>query len=159
MLLSLPVGLTGVCVFAKIFGIDNNIYLQILVIMFIGLLSQNVTLIVESAAERRLEGLSIADAALERARVRLRLILMTPFAFIFGLMPPLFASGAGAIGGMLFSTLLGVFIIPVAHMIFEGLQERINGGPKDRLEQMQREEADAPLVAPVAAKTPEPVAG
>ncbi len=113
----------------------------------------------ESAAERRLEGLSIADAALERARVRLRLILMTPFAFIFGLMPPLFASGAGAIGGMLFSTLLGVFIIPVAHMIFEGLQERINGGPKDHLEQTQREEADAPLVAPVAAKTPEPVAG
>ncbi len=126
--------------------------------MFIGLLSQNAILIVESAAERRLEGLSIADAALERARVRLRPILMTSFAFIFKLMLLLFASGAGAIGGMLFGTLLGVFTISVIHMIFEGLQERINGGPKDRLEK-QREEADAPLVAPVAAKTPEPVAG
>ncbi|AMJ65062.1 efflux RND transporter permease subunit [Hymenobacter sp. PAMC 26628] len=164
VLFSLPVGLTGVYVFAKLFGIDNNIYLQISVIMLIGLLSKNAILIVEFAVERRLKGLSIADAALEGAKARLRPILMTSFAFVFGLMPLLFASGAGAngnrsigagaIGGMLFGTLLGVFVIPVLYMIFEGLQERINGSPKDRLEQLQREEAEAPPGAPADPGTP-----
>ncbi|OGX91900.1 efflux RND transporter permease subunit [Hymenobacter coccineus] len=171
VLLSLPVGLTGTFVFAKLFGIDNNIYLQISVIMLIGLLSKNAILIVEFAAERRLKGLSIADAALEGAKARLRPILMTSFAFIFGLMPLLFASGAGAngnrsigagaIGGMLFGTLLGVFVIPVLYMIFEGLQERISGPPKERLEQLQREEAEgAPAPKePKPETAPEPVAG
>jgi HAE1 family hydrophobic/amphiphilic exporter-1 len=154
VLLSLPVGLTGVYVFAKLFGIDNNIYLQISVIMLIGLLSKNAILIVEFAAERRLKGLEIVDAALEGAKARLRPILMTSFAFIFGLMPLLFASGAGAngnrsigagaIGGMLFGTLLGVFVIPVLYMIFEGLQERISGSPKEKQEQIKREEEEDP---------------
>jgi HAE1 family hydrophobic/amphiphilic exporter-1 len=157
VLLSLPVGLTGVYVFAKLFGIDNNIYLQISVIMLIGLLSKNAILIVEFAAERRLTGMSIVDAALEGAKARLRPILMTSFAFIFGLMPLLFASGAGAngnrsigagaIGGMLFGTLLGVFIIPVLYMIFEGLQERISGSPREKQEQIKREEEEDPKAA------------
>jgi HAE1 family hydrophobic/amphiphilic exporter-1 len=155
-----------VYLFAKLFGIDNNIYLQISVIMLIGLLSKNAILIEEFAVERRLKGLSIVDAALEGAKARLRPILMTSFAFIFGLMPLLFASGAGAngnhsigagaIGGMLFGTLLGVFVIPVLYMIFEGLQERISGSPKERLEQLRREEAEEP---PTPAAAPAPVAG
>jgi HAE1 family hydrophobic/amphiphilic exporter-1 len=152
VLFSIPIGLSGTYLFAKIFGIDNNIYLQISVIMLIGLLAKNAILIIEfSLARRRDHGLSIADAALEGAKARLRPILMTSFAFVFGLMPLLFASGAGAhgnksigagaIGGMLFGTLVGVFFIPVLFMIFEGLQERISGPPKTK-EQLEQEEAE-----------------
>ncbi|MBC8085059.1 MAG: efflux RND transporter permease subunit [Hymenobacter sp.] len=168
VLLSLPVGLSGTYVFAKLFGIDNNIYLQISVIMLIGLLSKNAILIVEFAVERRLKGLSIAEAALEGAKARLRPILMTSFAFIFGLLPLLFASGAGAngnrsigagaIGGMLFGTLLGVFVIPVLYMIFAGLQERISGEPKARLEQKQREDAEGAPTLEGAENVPAPAA-
>jgi HAE1 family hydrophobic/amphiphilic exporter-1 len=150
VLLSIPIGLSGTYLFAKIFGVDNNIYLQISVIMLIGLLAKNAILIIEfSLARRRDHGLEIIDAALEGAKARLRPILMTSFAFVFGLMPLLFASGAGAngnkaigagaIGGMLFGTLVGVFFIPVLFMIFEGLQERISGPPKTK-QQLEEEE-------------------
>jgi HAE1 family hydrophobic/amphiphilic exporter-1 len=152
VLLSIPIGLSGTYLFAKIFGIDNNIYLQISVIMLIGLLAKNAILIIEfSLARRRDHGLEIIDAALEGAKARLRPILMTSFAFVFGLLPLLFASGAGAngnksigagaIGGMLFGTLVGVFFIPVLFVVFEGLQERISGPPKTR-EQIEKEEAE-----------------
>ncbi|MDJ0365993.1 efflux RND transporter permease subunit [Hymenobacter sp. H14-R3] len=151
VLLSIPIGLSGTYLFAKIFGIDNNIYLQISIIMLIGLLAKNAILIIEfSLGRRRDHGLSIADAALEGAKARLRPILMTSFAFIFGLLPLLFASGAGAngnrsigagaIGGMLFGTLVGVFFVPVLFLIFESLQERISGPPKTRA-QLEAEEA------------------
>jgi len=151
VLLSIPIGLSGTYLFAKIFGVDNNIYLQISVIMLIGLLAKNAILIIEfSLARRRDHGLEIIDAALEGAKARLRPILMTSFAFVFGLMPLLFASGAGAngnkaigagaIGGMLFGTLVGVFFIPVLFMIFESLQERISGPPKTKA-QLEEEEA------------------
>lgn len=135
VLLSLPVGLSGVYVFARLFGLDNNIYMQISVIMLIGLLSKNAILIVTFAQERREKGMSILDAAIEGAKVRLRPILMTSFAFIFGLLPLMFASGIGAngnrsigigaIGGMLFGTLLAVFVIPPLFVMFETLQEKI----------------------------------
>jgi HAE1 family hydrophobic/amphiphilic exporter-1 len=151
VLFSIPIGLSGTYLFAKIFGVDNNIYLQISVIMLIGLLAKNAILIIEfSLARRRDHGLSIVDAALEGAKARLRPILMTSFAFVFGLMPLLFASGAGAhgnkaigagaIGGMLFGTLVGVFFIPVLFMIFEGLQESISGPPKTK-QQLEEEES------------------
>ena len=137
VLLSLPVGLSGVFVFAKLFGLDNNIYMQISVIMLIGLLAKNAILIITFALERRRNGMSITEAATEGAKARLRPILMTSFAFIFGLMPLMFSSGVGAngnksigtgaIGGMLFGTLLGVFVIPVLFVILQTLQEKFSG--------------------------------
>jgi HAE1 family hydrophobic/amphiphilic exporter-1 len=135
VLLSLPVGLSGIFVFAKLFGEDNNIYMQISMIMLIGLLSKNAILIVEFAVERRQKGMGLLEAAIEGGKARLRPILMTSFAFIFGLLPLIFASGVGAngdrsigtgaIGGMLFGTCLGVFVIPPLFIIFQGLQEKV----------------------------------
>ncbi|PUZ30423.1 hydrophobic/amphiphilic exporter-1, HAE1 family [Chitinophaga costaii] len=137
VLLSLPVGLSGVYAFAKIFNLDNNIYVQISLIMLIGLLAKNAILIVEFAVERRAKGMGLLESAIEGGKARLRPILMTSFAFIFGLMPLMFASGVGAkgnrsigtgaIGGMLFGTLLGVFVIPTLFVIFQGLQEKVRG--------------------------------
>ena len=137
VLLSMPVGLSGVYLFAKMFGIGNNIYMQISLIMLIGLLAKNAILIVEFALERRRKGMSLIESATEGAKARLRPILMTSFAFVFGLMPLMFATGAGAygnrsigtgaIGGMLVGTLLGVFVIPGLFIIFQSLQERIRG--------------------------------
>ena len=140
VLLSLPVGLAGAFIFARIFGITNNIYLQIALVMLVGLLAKNAILIVEFALNRRKKGMDIIPAALEGAQARLRPILMTSFAFILGLIPLMRASGAGsignrsigtaAVGGMLFGTLIGVFVIPTLFVIFQSLQERINGGIK-----------------------------
>ncbi|MGC4057980.1 MAG: efflux RND transporter permease subunit [Chitinophagaceae bacterium] len=139
---SLPVGLSGVLLFINLWGIDNNIYVQITLVMLIGLLAKNAILIVEFALQRRRHGLSLFEAALQGAEARLRPILMTSFAFIFGLLPLVFSSGAGAngnrsigvgsVGGMLTGTLLGVIVIPVLFMIFQCLQERISGTPQER---------------------------
>ncbi|WP_339834656.1 efflux RND transporter permease subunit [uncultured Flavobacterium sp.] len=136
VLLSLPIGLAGAYIFAYFFNVSNNIYLQITLIMLIGLLAKNAILIVEYAADARRKGWSIQQAALQGATARLRPILMTSFAFIFGLMPLMLARGAGAvgnkaigtgaIGGMLIGTILGVFVIPVLFIIFQGLQERVS---------------------------------
>ncbi len=135
VLLSLPVGLSGIFVFAKLFNEDNNIYMQISMIMLIGLLSKNAILIVEFAVERRAKGMSLLESAIEGGKARLRPILMTSFAFVFGLLPLIFTSGVGAngdrsigtgaIGGMLFGTCLGVFVIPTLFIIFQGLQEKV----------------------------------
>lgn len=137
VILSLPVGLFGVFAFVSIWGLDNNIYIQITLVMLIGLLAKNAILIVEFASQRRKHGLSIYQAALEGAEARLRPILMTSFAFIFGLLPLLFSSGAGSkgnisigvgsIGGMLTGTLLGVFVVPILFIIFQGIQEKVGG--------------------------------
>ncbi|RZK13356.1 MAG: hydrophobe/amphiphile efflux-1 family RND transporter, partial [Hymenobacter sp.] len=174
VLFSIPIGLCGTYLFAKIMGVDNNIYLQISVIMLIGLLAKNAILIVEFATQRRLHGLGIAEAALEGAKARLRPILMTSLAFVFGLLPLLFASGAGAagnrsigtgaVGGMLFGTLIGVFFIPVLYMVFAGLQERISGPPKTQEQINEENEAGGPQSSPPAdapkpeeKRQPEPV--
>ncbi|MGA2408355.1 MAG: efflux RND transporter permease subunit [Bacteroidales bacterium] len=136
VLLSLPIGLAGTYVFARIFGIDNNIYTQISLIMLIGLLSKNAILIVEFASSRREQGMSVTKAATEGAKARLRPIIMTSLAFIFGVMPLMIATGAGAngnrsigtsaVGGMIFGTLFGVLVIPVLFIIFQTLQEKFN---------------------------------
>lgn len=135
VLLSLPIGLTGTYLFANIAGIGSNIYVQISLIMLIGLLSKNAILIVEFALDRRRNGMSIVQAAIKGAEARLRPILMTSFAFIFGIMPLMFSTGAGAfgnrsigtgaVGGMLVGTVFGLFAIPVLFIIFQTLQEKL----------------------------------
>lgn len=137
VLLSLPIGLAGAFIFANLFGVDNNIFLQISLIMLIGLLAKNAILIVEFALLHRLSGRSLVQSAIFGARARLRPILMTSFAFIFGLIPLMIATGAGAlsnrsigtaaVGGMLIGTLFGVFVIPVLFIIFQSMQEKIGG--------------------------------
>lgn len=146
VLLSMPVGLSGVYLFAKMFGIGNNIYMQISLIMLIGLLAKNAILIVEFAVERRRNGMSLIESATEGAKARLRPILMTSFAFVFGLMPLMFATGAGAygnrsigtgaIGGMLVGTVLGVFVIPGLFIIFQSLQEKIRANKYDENDEL-----------------------
>ncbi|MBW1655459.1 efflux RND transporter permease subunit [Flavobacterium quisquiliarum] len=141
VLLSIPFGLAGAYLFSIIFKLNSNIYLQISLIMLIGLLAKNGILIVEFALDRRRKGLPVVQAAIEGAVARLRPILMTSFAFILGLVPLMFASGAGAVGnksigtgavgGMLIGTILGVFVIPVLFIIFQNLQEKISGPAKD----------------------------
>ena len=136
VLLSLPIGLSGTYIFAKIAGIDSNIYLQISLVMLIGLLAKNAILIVEFALERRRAGMDIIQAAIEGAVARLRPILMTSFAFIFGIMPLMFSTGAGAngnrsigtgaVGGMFIGTIFGVFAIPVLFIIFQTFQEKVS---------------------------------
>ncbi len=139
VLISLPIGLAGAYIFAYFFNVSNNIYLQITLIMLIGLLAKNAILIVEFSVDARKKGLSITQAAVQGAVARLRPILMTSFAFIFGLLPLMLAQGAGAvgnksigtgaIGGMLIGTLLGVFVIPVLFIVFQSLQEKISSKP------------------------------
>jgi HAE1 family hydrophobic/amphiphilic exporter-1 len=141
VLLSLPVGLSGIFIFDTIFNIDNNIYTQISMIMLIGLLSKNAILIVEFAAARREKGMTVTDSAVEGAKVRLRPILMTSMAFIIGIMPLMLSTGAGAhgnksigfsaVGGMLFGTAFGILVIPVLFIIFQNIQERFSGKRKD----------------------------
>jgi HAE1 family hydrophobic/amphiphilic exporter-1 len=140
VLFSLPVGLAGTYLFAKIFGIGSNIYLQISLIMLIGLLAKNAILIVEFALERRRAGMDLIPAAIAGAEARLRPILMTSFAFIFGIMPLMVSSGAGAngnrsigtgaVGGMFVGTVFGVFVIPILFIIFQHLQEKVSGKRK-----------------------------
>jgi NodT family efflux transporter outer membrane factor (OMF) lipoprotein len=166
VIFSLPIGLAGEMLFIKLFGIDKNIYVQIAMIMLIGLLAKNAILIVEFAIERRRNGMGLVDSAIEGARVRLRPILMTSFAFICGLVPLMFASGAGAngnrslgtsaVGGMLVGTLLGVFVTPVLYILFQGLQERLSG-PARPLD--ADDEDDAPQPATGGPITPTPTDG
>lgn len=136
VLFSLPIGLAGSYIFAYFLGVSNNIYLQITLIMLIGLLAKNAILIVEFSAEARRKGWSIPQAAIQGAVARLRPILMTSFAFILGLLPLMLAKGAGAIGnnaigtgaigGMLIGTILGVFVIPVLFIVFQTIQEKVS---------------------------------
>ena len=139
VLLSLPVGIAGAIGFVKLAGLENNIYFQVALIMLIGLLAKNAILIVEFAIQRRHHGMSLTESAIEGAKARLRPILMTSFAFIFGLLPLALATGVGAtgnrsigmgaVGGMFVGTIFGVFVIPVLFVVFQSLQERISGKP------------------------------
>lgn len=128
VILSLPAGIFGALLFLAVFGLENNIYAQIAMVMLIGLLGKNAVLIVEYAALKQKEGLSAFQAAIQGSVARLRPILMTSFAFIAGLLPLMFATGAGALGnrsigtaaagGMLIGTLAGVILIPGLYLVF-----------------------------------------
>ena len=134
VILSLPTGIFGAFLALKLFGLQNNIYAQVALIMLIGLLGKNAILIIEFAVQRRQEGLTVIRAAVEGAVSRLRPILMTSFAFIAGLIPLCVASGAGALGnrsigtaaagGMLIGTLFGLLIIPGLYVLFASLTDR-----------------------------------
>jgi len=152
VLLSLPVGVFGAYITTQLAGLQNNIYFQIALIMLIGLLAKNAILIVEFAIQRRRDGESILDAAINGAEARLRPILMTSFAFIFGLMPLVLSAGVGAagnrsigtgaVGGLLVGTVLGVFVIPILFILFQWLQEKVSGGPTEKLETIEENTSD-----------------
>ncbi len=134
VIFSLPIGVSGAFLTTWATGLQNNIYFQIALIMLIGLLAKNAILIVEFARQRREEGMSITKAAIEGASVRLRPILMTSLAFVFGLLPLVLATGVGAegnksigtgaAGGLFIGTIFGVFVIPVLFIVFQWLQEK-----------------------------------
>lgn len=146
VVLSLPVGVFGALLLLKVMGLSNDIYAQVGLVMLVGLLGKNAVLIVEFAVQKRQEGYTILDAAIEGARVRFRPILMTSFAFIAGLIPLLFATGPGAIGnrtigsssagGMLLGTVFGVIIVPGLYYVFASIAD----GRK-----MIRDEDEVPL--------------
>ena len=134
VLLSVPFGLAGAFLFTQMFGHSNDIYMQISLIMLIGLLAKNAILIVQFALERRETGMAITWSAILGAAARLRPILMTSLAMVIGLLPMMFASGVGkngnqtlgaaAVGGMLIGTLLQVLVVPALFVIFQSLQEK-----------------------------------
>ncbi|WP_158827586.1 efflux RND transporter permease subunit [Mucilaginibacter lacusdianchii] len=143
IILSIPTGIFGVFAAIGLSGIDNNIYVQVALIMLIGLLAKNAILIVEFALQRRRNREGLIAAALDGAKSRLRPIIMTSLAFIAGMLPMMRATGPsaqgnhsisiGAAGGMLTGVILGLFIIPVLFVIFQHLQERISGVPVNKV--------------------------
>ena len=146
VILSVPFGLMGSFLFAKIAGLENNIYLQTGVIMLIGLLAKTAILITEYAIERRRKGMGIVSAAYSAAQARLRPILMTVLTMVFGMLPLMFSTGAGAngnsslatgvVGGITIGTLAILFVVPVLFIFFEYLQERLRK-PLSEEEDMQ----------------------
>lgn len=135
VMLSVPFGLMGSFLFAKMWGLENNIYMQTGLIMLIGLLTKTAILLTEYASARRRQGMTIAQAAVSAAGVRLRPILMTALTMIIGLLPLVFASGAGAngnislgvgtVGGMIVGTLALLFVVPTLFIVFQTLQEKL----------------------------------
>ncbi|MBS1994307.1 MAG: efflux RND transporter permease subunit, partial [Cyanobacteria bacterium SZAS LIN-3] len=136
VLFSLPVGIFGSFLMLKLMGLANDVYAQIAIITLLGLLGKNAVLIVEFAVQKRNEGLSLRDAALEGARMRFRPILMTSFAFVAGLVPLVLSHGAGAVGnrtlgssamgGMITGTIIGVLVIPTLYYLFATLVDGKN---------------------------------
>jgi hydrophobic/amphiphilic exporter-1 (mainly G- bacteria), HAE1 family len=139
VILSIPTGIFGVFAAIGLAGIENNIYVQVALVMLIGLLAKNAILIVEYAVQRRHAGKSLLASALEAAKLRLRPIIMTSLAFVVGLIPMMRATGPsaqgnhsisiGAAGGMVSGVALGIFIIPVLFVVFQYLQEKVSGKP------------------------------
>lgn len=135
IMLSVPFGLCGSFLFARMFGLENNIYLQIGLLMLIGLLAKTAILLTEYASERRKNGMTIAESAITAAQVRLRPILMTSLTMIFGMLPMMFSTGVGAngnisvgvgtVGGMLIGTIALLFIVPVLFIVFQWIEEKI----------------------------------
>ncbi|PPK73873.1 HAE1 family hydrophobic/amphiphilic exporter-1 [Methylobacter tundripaludum] len=142
VILSLPIGVFGALCFLMLMGLENNIYAQIAMIMLIGILGKNAILIIEFATLKHREGKTPLEAAIEGAVLRLRPILMTSFAFVAGLIPLMFASGAGEIGnntigsaaagGMIFGTVFGVIVIPGLYVVFASIADKHHrGGRKE----------------------------
>ena len=150
VILSLPAGVFGSYAFLTLLGLENNIYAQVALVMLIGLLGKNAILIIEMANQYRKSGMSVLDAALKGGMSRLRPILMTSFAFICGLIPLMFASGACALGnrsigtaaagGMFIGTFVGIFLIPGLYVIFESLATRLRRGKTSYVEEDDDEE-------------------
>lgn len=140
VILSVPFGLMGSFFFARMWGIENNIYLQTGLIMLIGLLSKTAILLTEYASERRKAGMSLSQAAMSAASVRLRPILMTALTMVFGLLPLMFASGVGAngnrslgvgaVGGIIIATIALLFVTPAFFIVFQYIEERVMGKRK-----------------------------
>lgn len=136
IILSIPTGILGAFAAIKAIGLDNNIYVQVGLIMLVGLLAKNAILIVEFAVQRRAAGLSIVESATEGAKSRLRPIIMTSLAFIVGMIPLMIATGGSAMGnrsistgaaiGMLSGVIFGVFVIPLLYILFQYLQEKVS---------------------------------
>jgi HAE1 family hydrophobic/amphiphilic exporter-1 len=139
VLLGVPLAVLGALSAQWIRGLANDVYCQVGLVMLIGLSAKNAILIVEFAEQLRHKGLSIVDAAIEAGRIRLRPILMTSLAFILGVLPLVFATGAGqearhsvgtaVAGGMFLSTFLNIIFIPVLYVVIETLRERVTGAP------------------------------
>ena len=135
IILSVPFGLAGSFLFARWFGLENNIYLQIGLLMLIGLLAKTAILLTEYASQKRAEGMSITMAAMSAAKVRLRPILMTSLTMIFGMLPLMFSSGVGAngnisigvgtVGGMLIGTLALIVVVPALFIVFQYIEEKV----------------------------------
>jgi HAE1 family hydrophobic/amphiphilic exporter-1 len=140
VILSIPTGVFGVFAAIGIAGIENNIYVQVALVMLIGLLAKNAILIVEYAVQRRRAGKTLLAAALEAAKLRLRPIIMTSLAFIVGMIPMMSATGPSALGnhsisiaaagGMISGVVLGLFIIPVLFVVFQYLHEKVSKKPQ-----------------------------
>ncbi len=151
VIFSVPFGLAGSFLFAKLFGIENNIYMQTGIIMLIGLLAKTAILLTEYASDRHKAGMSAVEAAKDAARVRLRPILMTSLTMIFGLLPMVTASGAGAngdrslavgtVGGMLIGTISLLFVVPVLYVVMQKIQDRM---PKLRSEAETADDTHVP---------------
>lgn len=134
VILAVPAGLAGSFLFTKMMGLENNIYMQTGLIMLIGLLSKTAILLTEYATKRRQAGMSLTQAAIAAAKVRLRPILMTVLTMIFGMLPMMFSSGVGAngnrslgtgvVGGMLIGTLALMFLVPALFCVFQHIQEK-----------------------------------
>ena len=143
IILSVPFGLAGSFLFARWFGLENNIYLQIGLLMLIGLLAKTAILLTEYASQKRAEGLSITAAAMAAAKARLRPILMTSLTMIFGMLPLMFASGVGAngnisigvgtVGGMLIGTIALLVIVPVLFIVFQYIEEKVMPSRKSEM--------------------------
>jgi HAE1 family hydrophobic/amphiphilic exporter-1 len=159
VILSIPFGLAGAFIFTNLFGHSNDIYMQISLIMLIGLLAKNAILIVQFALERRQTGMALKYSAILGAAARLRPILMTSLAMIIGLLPLMFASGVGkngnqtlgaaAVGGMLIGTLCQIFVVPALFVAFQWLQEKIS---PLKFDDEENEEAAAELAQYAHAK-------
>ena len=147
VIFSVPFGLAGSFLFANLWGLENNIYMQTGLIMLIGLLSKTAILLTEYATTRRRQGLGIVEAALDAAAVRLRPILMTSMTMVFGLLPLALATGVGAngnhslgvgtIGGMVIGTIALLFIVPVLFVIFQTIEERLTGAARKKKRRVQ----------------------
>jgi HAE1 family hydrophobic/amphiphilic exporter-1 len=161
VILVVPLGLLGAIAAVSLRGMDNNLYTQIGIVLIIALASKNAILIVEFSRDLRAQGREILEAAVEAARLRFRPILMTSFAFILGVVPLVFATGAGAggqralgtavIGGMLASTILAVFFVPVFFVLLQRLGEWWSGPKQKRVHEEPVAGPAGPRVDPALA--------